>query len=221
MTANPRALDGLPGPRRALIRHSQGIAAKRAEYQEIVGQQVRLRHLVEAETAAQAKVDAIKERDARQLAEQIARPSGGRITFDHVPLYIAEEELGRIRREADLARACEPAVNERAAASSRELAAIEARALPMAVDVMLDDARALAAEIDADARRLRARYARLWGLRRYLGDTPAVLKRLEDVPAPTHPDHVAPDLGELLAAGEAWRRYAARLVGDPDAEFEG
>ncbi len=85
---------------------------------------------------------------------------------------------------------------------------------------MLEDAATIAAEIDQDARRLRAKYARLWGLRRYLSDTPQVLKRIESLPLPTHPDHVSPDVGQLTAAADAWRRYAVRLVADPNAEME-
>jgi hypothetical protein len=221
MKANTQALDEVPDPRWTLMEWLQAIKAKRAEYQEAEGQRQRLRGLIEAEAVAQAKVDALKQRDVQDLAEQLVNPTGLHITVDHGAQGEAEWDLMRARREADVARACEPAVIERMAASSREIAAIEERTLPMAVEIMLDDARALAAEIDADARRLRGKYARLWGLRRYLGDTPAVLKRLEDMPAPTHPDHVDPDVGELVIAAEAWRRYATRLVADPDAEFEG
>lgn len=206
--------------RRTLSETLEAIAAKRAEYQEVNAQQTRLRELLKAEADALAKLDAIKQNDAQALAEQLLSQTAPTAKLDHRKQSAAENELLRARRDADVARACQPAVAERAAAASAELAALEGRALRLAVEVMIEDARVMAAEIERDARRLRAKYAGLWSLRRYLGDTPAVLKRLEAAPQALHPDHVAPEIGELIAGAEAWRRYAARLVADPEARLE-
>jgi hypothetical protein len=221
MTANRQEPDIVPDPRWELMVHLQAIAKRRADYQEIVEQHRRLRELVKAEADAQAKLDAIKRQDAQELAELLVNPKGLHETADHEAQGEAEWELMRAKREADVARACEPAVIERQAGASRQIAALEQQVPLMVADIMLDDAHALVAEINADAKRLRAKYARLWGLRRHAGDTPAIRKLLlEGLPLPIHPDNVAPNLGELITAAERWRGYAARLAADPDAEFK-
>ena len=221
MTANLQEFDMVPDERWELMLHLEAIAKKRAELGEIAAEHERLRALMKPEAEAQARVHAIRERAARELAENLKSSDGPRATVDHAEQAEAERELAHAAREADAARACEPAVRERMAAAGAQIAALEWHTLNKAADVMLFDAGELAAEIDADARRLRAKYARLWGLRRYLADTPKILKRLEDVPEPFHPDNVAPDLGELMVAAEAWRYYAERLRVDADAEFGG
>jgi hypothetical protein len=220
MTANTQKLDTVPAPRWLLMKHLDSIAERRPEHQEIVAQHRRLQAFVKAEADAQARVDALKQRDVRELAEQLVNPAGLHITVDHCDQSDAELDLARARREADVARACEPAVIERITVSSRQAAALEQRTILLVTDVMIDEGAALVAEINADAKRLRAKYARLWGLRRHMGDTPPIRKRLDGLPLPTHPDHIAPDPGELMATAEAWRGYAARLAADADAEFK-
>lgn len=221
MTSNAQELDTVPDPRWELMVHLNAIAKKCAEHGEIAAEHERLQVFMKAEAKAQARVHAIRERAARELAEHLASPDGPRATVDHAEQVEAERELAHAAREADAARACESKVLERMAAAGAQTAALEWHTIHKVADVMLDDAAELAAEIDADARRLRAKYAKLWGLRRYLADTPKILKRLEDVPAPFHPDNVAPDLGELMVTAEAWRYYGERLRVDADAEFGG
>jgi len=220
MPTSTQAPDTVPDPRWEMMLHLEAIARKRTEHQEIVGQRDKLRALIRTETDAQAKLDAIKQRDAAELADQLLNPTGLHILVDHSEQSDAEWELMQARREADAARACEPAVLERMAASSREAASLEQRTVHLVADVLFDEAQALRAEIDADAKRLRTKYARLWGLRRHVGETPAILKRLEVFPAPTHPDHITPDLGELIAEAERWRGYSARLAANPEAKFK-
>lgn len=220
MTANKQELDWVPDPRWELMEHLDEIAKKRAEYEDIVIQHRRLQAIMKAETDAQAWLDELKQRNIRELAEELVNPTHLHITVGHCDQGDAEFDLVRAKREAEVARACEPAVIGRLAESSQQISALEQRTVLMVADVLIDDAGALAAEINADVKRIRAKYARLWGLRRHIGDNPLIVKRLEVFPLPTHPDHIAPDPGELMAAAEAWRGYAARLAADPDAEFK-
>lgn len=193
MTANTQEPDTVPDPRWDLMVHLEAITKKGADYQEIVAQHRRLQELMKAQTHAQAKLDAIKRQDAEELAEPLVNPKWLRGTAKHEAQGEAEWELMRAKREADVARTCEPAVIERQAESSRQIAALEQQVPLMVADIMLDDAHALMAEINADARRLRAKYARLWGLRRHAGVTPAIRKRLlEGLPLPFTPTTLRP-----------------------------
>ena len=220
MTAKTLKFDAVPNPRQLLMGHLDAIAKKRAEHQEVAAQHRRLQAFLRAEAEARAKVDAIRQRDVRELAEQLVNPTSLHIAVDHCAQSEAESELSRARREADVARACEPAVAERITESSRQIAAFQQRTILLVAEIMIEEAQTLAAEINVDAKRLRAKYARLGGLRRHIGDTPPIRKKLDDLPLPTHPDHIIPDIGELMAAADAWRGYAARLTADPDAELK-
>lgn len=219
MNANTQKLATVDDPRWLLSEHLEAIVHQRAAHQEVCAQHQRLQTFLKAEADAQARVDALKRRDAQELAEQLVNPTGLHITVDHGDQGDAELELMRARREADVARACAAAVVARVTESAQRVTALEKRTLSLVTAVVIDEGCALAAEIDADAKRLRAKYARLWGLRRYVGDTEAIRHRLDDVRLSTHPDHIAPDVAEQFAASDAWRSYAARLPADPEAEF--
>jgi hypothetical protein len=207
--------------RSQLAAHHQALATARAEYQDAVAQHRRLRSFVDLEANAQAKLDAIKHRNAKLLAEQISSADSPRTaTVDHREQGNAEDLMARAKREADAARACEPALIERMAQFSRHIDALQQQTSLLAANIMLGDAAGLAAEINSEARKLRTKYAKLWGLRRHVGDTPAIRKRLDDLPVPIHPDNVAPDPGEVTTAAANWHGYAVRLAADPNAEFK-
>ena len=207
-------------PRQLLMEHMEAIAKKRAVHEEIVAQHRRLQALFKAEAEAQAKMEGIRRRDAQELAAQLVNETVPHITGDHWEQSAAELELSRARREADAARACEPAVTDRLAESSRQIDALEWRKALLVAGVLIAEGETLAAEINAEAKRLRPKYARLWGLRRYVGNTEAIRRKQDAIPLPTHPDHISPDGAELFHAEEAWCAYAAKLPINPDAKFK-
>ena len=220
MTAKAQKPSSTAGTRQELAALLKLIADRRTEYLEMLGQHKKLQAFEKALTDAQAKLDAVKQRDAGELSKHLTNPTGRRVAIDHKKQDDAEARLARAKREAEVARACEPAVIARLAEKSDQIAILEGQIPLLATTVIFEDARALLAEINSDAKRLRAKYAKLWGLRRHVGETPAIRKRLESLPMPTHPDHIAPDLGETIVAAEKWRGYTASVAADPDAEFK-
>ena len=206
--------------RRRLSDHLDAIKRQRNVYDEAQAQDRRLHQILKAEADAKTKLDSVRARDASELAEQLANPTGRHLAVNHCDQVELEWDLAEATREADAARACRTAVLEHLSEISRQIAALEQRSQVLAIEVMIEESRALAAEVNAEAKRLRAKYARLWALRNYVGDTPAVRRRFDDVPLPAHPDHIAPDGSELWSAYERWRAYAVRLAVDPRAEFK-
>jgi hypothetical protein len=194
----------------------QAVERGRASLEEIHAQHRRLGFIKQAEASAKAKLDAIRERDARDLSDQLVNPAGLHITVDHTESAEAELELARATREADVARACEPEVTERLMQSGRRLAELQASVPERAAEVMLEEAAEIIGEIDADAAKLRAKYARLWGLRAFLGDA-KLYRPLERMAAPIHPDNVCPSPAEVNSAAPVWAEVASRLATDPAA----
>ena len=220
MSAQCQSIESVVHGRRQLSNHLDAIKRQRSIYDEAQAQDRRLQAILGAEADAKVKLDAIRARDASELAELLANPTGAHLAVDHCDQVELEWELAQATREADTARACRTAVLEHQSEISRQIAALEQRSVVLVLEVMLEESRALAAEVNAEAKRLRAKYARLWALRTYVGDTPAIRRRFDDVPLPTHPDHIAPNGSEQWSAYEAWRAYAVRLAVDPGAEFK-
>ncbi len=191
----------------------------RATLDEIHAQQRRLDGIKQAEASAKAKLDAIRQRDTRELSDQLVNPTGLHITFDHTENAEAERELARATREADVARACEPEVKVRMSERGRRLADLTAGVAHHAADVMLEEADAIIREIDADAEELRAKYARLWGLRVFLAEA-KLYRPLERMAAPIHPDNVCPSQADVNLAAPMWAKFAAHLAADPAARLD-
>lgn len=191
----------------------------RAALEDIQAQQRRLDCIKQAEAGAKAKLGAIRERDARELSDQLVNLTGSHFTVDHSESAEAERELTRATREADVARACEPEVRERLAQTGRRLAELDANVADRAAEVMLEEAAGIISEIDADAAKLRAKYARLWGLRVFLADA-KLYRPLERMAAPIHPDNVCPSQADVNLAAPMWAQLAARLAVNPVARLD-
>jgi hypothetical protein len=171
------------------------------------------------EARAKAKLDEIRQSDVRDLSEQLMNPNGPHVMVDHKEQTQAERELVLATREADVARACEPDVSERFAAANRGLAELMAGVAARAADVAIEESAELVREIDSDAVKLRAKYAKLWGLREFLAEA-KLYRQLEQAPTANHPDNVCPSLGEVHRAAPIWNECAARLSVDPAACLE-
>ncbi len=213
-------LDIVPDPRWQLSEHLDSVREQQEARQDVIKQHDRLQVIIRAEAEAQARVDALKARDIQELAAQLENPTGLHVLVDHCDQAEAEWDAARAKREADVARACMPAVTARLTQADEAAALLEGRTDALVARVMLDEAAALAAEIARGVQHLRAKYARLYGLRRFMGETPALQKRAVDLSLPVHPDHVAPGPRDLLEAADAWRRYARTLSADPEAQFK-
>lgn len=209
----------LSAARQELAGLLHAIERARAEFDEVSAQQCRLDSLKRAEASARAKVDEIRQRNARALSEQLLNPAGSHVTVDHKEQTQFERELVRATREADVARACEPEVGERFAAANRRLAELIASVEVRSADVALEESAKLVREIDADAVKLRAKYARLWGLREFLAEA-KLYRPLERAPAAVHPDNVCPSVGEVHRTAPIWKEFAARLAANPTARLE-
>ncbi len=188
----------------------------RADVDEVTAQVRKLGCIKQAELSARERLDAIRQRDVRELSAQLVNPTGPRVVVDHDELAEAERELARATREADVARACEPEVMERLAQTNGGLAEMSARVPERAADVMLEQAAQIAAEIEADAVKLRTKYARLWSLKAFLGDA-KLYRHAERAPSVSYPDNICPDVAEVHRAAPMWQGLAGRLASDPAA----
>lgn len=191
----------------------------RADIDEGLAQLRRLDGIKQAEANVRVKLDAIKQRDVRELSDQLINPTGLHITVDHFESTETEWEFDRARREADVARACEPEVNKRLADANGRLAELEAGVIQRAADIALEEAELIAREIDADAARLRAKYACLWGLWVFLGDA-KLYRHAERAARANHPDNICPSGSEVHRAAPIWRKFTERLASDPAACME-
>lgn len=197
----------------------EAIKRARADYEEILARQRRLDGIKQTEAKARAKLETIRARDAREMSEQIANPPGQHITIDYSESVEAEQELACAARAADVARACEPEVAERLMKVGTRLAELETSVTHRAADVALEEAAEIAREIDDDAARLRAKYARLWGLWVFLGDA-KLHHHAERAAKATHPDNICPSGAEVHGAAPTWRNFTERLAIDSAARLE-
>lgn len=201
-----------------LAAHLSHVKKLQVAHDDVVAQWRRLQAIKKDEAMWQARLDAVKARDARELAAELVNPKGVLINANHQAIGEVEWELNRAKREADVARACEPDVDARQAAASETLDQAQRRTLPLAAVVLVEEAQTLASEIAEDTARLRAKHARIHGLRRFLADSPADLVRLvAGVPALPHPDTALPDNPEINREASSWREYADRLRADASA----
>ncbi|MGA7676142.1 MAG: hypothetical protein WCA78_13995 [Rhizomicrobium sp.] len=220
MDANSPDIVPYDDPRWRLADHLDAIKLQQDVVAENAAQWRRLQLIIEAEARAQAKLDAIRAQDADELASQLVNPTGLHETANHDALGEADWELARAKREADVAKACMAAVSERSTVAVQRLEALKHETFPLAVAVMIEEVPALAAEIGAETERLKAKHARLWGLRDFIGEIDSLRRLLPDVPVPIHPDTIQPTRADIVCQSEAWRSYAGRLVADTAAEFD-
>lgn len=175
-----------------LTAHLHRVKQLQTTHDDACAQWRRLQWIKDEELRWQKKLDAVKARDAREMAEQLVNPTGLHFVADHEAQGKVEWELNRARREADVARACEPDVNARQAEAGQALADAQRQTLPLAAAVLIDEAKAIASEITEDTVRLRAKHARVQGLRRYLADA-QLFGLLTGIPAVAHPDTIFPE----------------------------
>jgi predicted RecB family endonuclease len=208
------------GARHGLSQHLRSIKDQRDAVDEQRAQWRRLQAIKQAEIDARAKLDAIRARDEKELADQLANPTGLHVTVDHDTMVEAELEFARATREAAVARACEAEVSARSTAAVRKLEALERQTTVLTAKVLAEEASAIATEIAADSARLRVKHARLVGLEDFIAETESIRHFHALVPAPVHPDAIFPAPDEVRREAEAWRRFALRVTADPTANFE-